>query len=955
MEITEDQLATDWTLTRLEKSFVLKHSRKISTSLWFAAELCSLRSKGSFIENKNRAPLVVFNYLSLQLGYGRVTTVPQFARRDSESYDKISSFLGYKAFDTSEKKGLGQWLDQDVVHSIHNRSSIYTSIKSYFRSRKVILPSSIALGKIVSKHMRESYNRFYEEITESLSETNLEKIDKLLSSENEDMYNSLSLLRRGVPAASARVMSEYLEHYNYLKDIGIFDIELKLPPEIIDQLSKSCSYQNFYDLRRIANRKKRYSMIICFLYESGKDLLDVLVQMHGQMMGMIRRKSVNEVKKQRIRLAKESKTHLKLAGEFIREALLEKEKTIQLSEFMKKFDDKSLLESATACENIEAMEDSGLIKQIASRYGYLRRYSKEFIKLDFEAKGETRGIIKDIAILRQYNEGKIKSIPKNVSTKFLSESWKKMCRDKKGDIRTRYWEIGIYFTMKKLLSSGDLYLSKSKNHRCFWDFVYSEDLVQSESIMNYKESGFPGNFNDIKDNLTRQFEEVVKSASKKICDNSFASVINGELVLSKDDALYISPEVKRLRKKIKSGLPLVRIEELLSTVDNMCNFTQAFKPFDGESRNRAIPKLAIYGAIIAHATNIGLYGMGHSAIGITTEMIKYASQIYIRPETIDAANMIIINNHLKSPMSEIFGDGTWSSSDGQRYGIEKSSINASYYPRYFGYYNKSISIYTHLADCYDVFSTQVISCTEREATYVLSGLLSNKSDVTPEFHCTDTHGFTEHIFALCFLLGFSFHPRIKDLSEQKIYKIGSKSCGLLEDLFRDKISQREFDIVEDSWDQIVRIAFSIGNSHLPAHVIIQKLANRNDVVAKSIKILGRIIKTIYILKYISDKDLRYKVHLQLNRGESRHSLAKALFFVNRGLFKTSDYEEIMSKASCLSLLSNGILLWNSRQIEKIVCQLSREGEEVRDEDLQKVSPLSFRHIQLHGTYHFENL
>jgi TnpA family transposase len=41
--------------------------------------------------------------------------------------------------------------------------------------------------------------------------------------------------------------------------------------------------------------------------------------------------------------------------------------------------------------------------------------------------------------------------------------------------------------------------------------------------------------------------------------------------------------------------------------------------------------------------------------------------------------------------------------------------------------------------------------------------------------------------------------------------------------------------------------------------------------------------------------------LQLNRGEFRHVLAKWLFFANQGAFRTGDYEEIMNKASCLSL------------------------------------------------------
>ena len=78
------------------------------------------------------------------------------------------------------------------------------------------------------------------------------------------------------------------------------------------------------------------------------------------------------------------------------------------------------------------------------------------------------------------------------------------------------------------------------------------------------------------------------------------------------------------------------------------------------------------------------------------------------------------------------------------------------------------------------------------------------------------------------------------------------------------------------------------------------------------------MKTIYILKYFNEEDLRNRVQLQLNRGEHRHSLAGWIFFADQVEFCTGDYQEIMNKASCLSLVSNAILVWNTLQIARIV-------------------------------------
>jgi TnpA family transposase len=109
---------------------------------------------------------------------------------------------------------------------------------------------------------------------------------------------------------------------------------------------------------------------------------------------------------------------------------------------------------------------------------------------------------------------------------------------------------------------------------------------------------------------------------------------------------------------------------------------------------------------------------------------------------------------------------------------------------------------------------------------------------------------------------------------------------------------------------------------------------------------------IYILRYIHEEDLRRRVQLQLNRGESRHALARWLFFANRGEFRSGDYEEIMNKASCLRLLSNAVLVWNTMAIMKIITQLRAAGETVADEDLARISPLMYRHVIPNGTYHF---
>jgi TnpA family transposase len=165
--------------------------------------------------------------------------------------------------------------------------------------------------------------------------------------------------------------------------------------------------------------------------------------------------------------------------------------------------------------------------------------------------------------------------------------------------------------------------------------------------------------------------------------------------------------------------------------------------------------------------------------------------------------------------------------------------------------------------------------------------------------------------------------------------------------------QADLDLLHEQWDQLVRVAASLRNRTAPAHVVLQRLANSTERLTKALTALGRIVKTVYILRYMHDPTLRGHVQLQLDRGEARHRLASRLFFANQGVFRTGDYEEIMHKVSCLGLLSNAVLVWNTVRMTEILAQLQAAGETVPAENLARVSPLAYAHVIPNGTYYFD--
>ena len=197
-------------------------------------------------------------------------------------------------------------------------------------------------------------------------------------------------------------------------------------------------------------------------------------------------------------------------------------------------------------------------------------------------------------------------------------------------------------------------------------------------------------------------------------------------------------------------------------------------------------------------------------------------------------------------------------------------------------------------------------------------------------------------------------PRLRDLADQQLYKpVRGMSYGCLDPLLHHTA---ETDLIREQWDTMARVAASLRNRTAPANVIIQRLANASssDRLARALTALGQIVKSIFILRYLDDEGMRDTVQLQLNHGEHRHDLTRrCLFFANRGEFRTGDLDEMMNKASCLSLLSNAVLVWNTVRIAEIVSRLRASGEEILDNDLARVSPLCRAHIIPTGTYSFD--
>ncbi len=139
-----------------------------------------------------------------------------------------------------------------------------------------------------------------------------------------------------------------------------------------------------------------------------------------------------------------------------------------------------------------------------------------------------------------------------------------------------------------------------------------------------------------------------------------------------------------------------------------------------------------------------------------------------------------------------------------------------------------------------------------------------------------------------------------------------------------------------------------------ASLLISKLKSyeHKSTIWKALEEYGKLIRTIFICEYLTSKDYRRKIRIQLNKGESLHNLRQFLFYAFEGKIRISDLDGQITQANCLNLLVNAVLAWNTVYTDKAITYLKESGIEVSDSDINHISPAIFEHINQYGKFIF---
>ena len=607
--------------------------------------------------------------------------------------------------------------------------------------------------------------------------------------------------------------------------------------------------------------------------------------------------------------------------------------------------------------NAEAPENAGYYNVLESKSLKLQNRVAELIKeVDFETS-DSPALMEAV----DYFKDKGGHLGQSAPTRFLDADQRKAIQTEDGKLRVSLYKVLLFISIANGIKSGALNIRHCYKYRPLDNYMIDKVAWQSQREI-YLQRAELAAF----DNCCSTLATLAQALDNQFyqTNNAITAGENLHFHRHNDGSYHVTTpgadkeETEPLARYLSQG-QCVPTLEILATVNKLTRFLNDFQHWQLRYNKPKPPDRTFFAGIIAFGSFIGIRKMARISKLISEPELENTVNWYFSLENVHAVNDRVLQFMAGLDLPEVYRRQPGlihTSSDGQKHEVVVDSLNANYSFKYLGK-EKGVSSHGFTDERHFNFHSDVISSAEKEAAYVIDGVMHNEV-VKSDIHSTDTAGYSEVIFGAMHLLGFTFAPRIKSLKKQQLYSFANRrrndyaeqGYSVLPDGYIN------FQLIEPHWEEVLRFIATIKLKVTTASQLFRRLNSysKQHPLWKALKEFGKIIKTRFILQYIDDALFRQAIEKQLNKSESSNKFSIAIS-LGRKQFLYGDKVEQEIAENCRRLIKNCIICWNYLVLSR---QVLGEGDQEQKVELLEAirngSVAAWGHINLQGEFDFSD-
>ena len=930
--------------------------RRAQNRLGFAVQLALVHDLGRAWLPNETLPDAVVEVVADQLGIEPLMFRLYAARQETrrEHAREIVACLGLRTIGVMDYRDLIKAATASAVGSDHGEP-IVRAIVDDLRRRRLIIPGAVLIERLALAGRAQARRQAYRDLIRDLDDAQRRQLDRLITVRHYEEDRSLhGWVAEVAEAPTLKNLSSVIERIELLRPIGVGEERRRLiHVNRYGVIAREAKIMEARDLARFG-LERRLAMLVVFVAERLAFLIDLVIEMFKKSLGKANR-SAETAAKNRLIDNGDALVGIAVSHRALGRAVLEAwNEGGGLTQVVAAIGLSRIVDSTERADAAVRVTRRDPLDDLVARQRSLRPIAALILRsFTFRSFQKSHPMLEAADLLRALYRGERRKLPDHPPLARLTRAWRRRVHTADGTIDAKAYEVAVLVHLKRGLDSGDIFVDGSRAHRTFEDYLLPPAafaVMRSEDRLGLS---IPTDFTAWFANRSALLEDRLRTlaALAEADDLVDARIDEGGLTVS---PLRSEEEkvVKALSRRLYALVPRIRITDLLTGVNDWTGFAGAFAHFKTGEPPTDLP--ALMAVILAEATNLGLERMAESSRGVTVHQLNLVIDRHIRPETYQTAIATIVDAQHDAPFAEIWGPGTTSSSDGQFFPAGGHADAIAQYNARHGKRPGSV-IYDFISDRYASFHAKVIAANASEAPHVLDGLMHHESSIEIHEHATDTAGAVEAIFALFDVFGYRFAPRIRDLAARKLFVIDrGADYGVLASMIGGSINR---DLIERNWPEFLRLNASIRVGTVPPSVILRKIAAfpRQNELNRTLREVGRIEHSIYIASLLMDPLMRRRSNANLNKGETRHALSRAVFFHRLGELRDRTAENLSHRAAGLHLVVNAIIHWNTVYLGRAVAFVESQGIDIPAELVARVAPVKWDHLALTGDYLWNNI